>query len=86
MAEQEESQPRPTKWARYQVAFGIVYAVAGATLFILQGIDRAAWGVDLDFGPLPLVLLMVGSSVVFGPAASRPLARLLAALVEKGGG
>lgn len=85
MAEQQGGEPTSPKWARYQIALGIGYALAGVALFVLQGIDEALWGTSFDFGPLPLVLLMVGTSVVFGPAVSRPLARILAALVEKGG-
>lgn len=86
MAEQSgDEQPKAPKWAWYQVGLGIVYAGAGIVLFVLQGVDQPLWGVEFDFGPLPLVLLMVGTSVVFGPAVSRPLARILAALVEKGG-
>lgn len=85
MGEQDGEQPKAPKWAWYQVGLGLVYAVVGIGLFVLQGLGRALWGVELDFGPLPLVLFMVGTSVLFGPAVSRPLARILAALIEKGG-
>lgn len=75
----------PPKWARYQIVLGAIYLNVGITLFIVQALDTPLWGVDLDFGYLPLTLLTVGASVTFGPVASKPVARFLAALLEKGG-
>jgi hypothetical protein len=58
----EKGRPR---WARYQIAVAVLAGLVGVALFIVQGIDNAVWGVDLDFGMLPWGLVVLSSYVIF---------------------
>lgn len=74
MGETQESPRRP-KWARYQITGGFVAFFLGIGLFVVQGIDMAAWGVDLDFGVLPWSLTGLGAYVIWNVSLPELLGR-----------
>lgn len=66
---------RPARWARYQIVGAFVAFVVGVGLFIVQGVDRLLWGVDLDFGALPWGLTVLSVYVLFGVSLPQLLGR-----------
>jgi hypothetical protein len=73
----ENDEKKPPKWARYQVALGILYLNLGIGLFLVQAVAEVMWGRAVDFGWLAPTLVSIGVYVVFGPVLVEIAAAIL---------